>query len=103
MNSAHGGRGNVDGVLQHAGNRAIVFRSDEYHAVGRLDPVAKGEPFGGRVGLEVLVEEPELMQRHNLEFQRIRRQFGHGIGDLERKRLLAETANDDERAVRGLS
>jgi len=58
---------------------------------------------GGRVDLEVLVEEPELMQRHNLEFQRIRRQFGHGIGDLERKRLLAEAANDDERAVRGLS
>jgi hypothetical protein len=77
----------------------MAFFKDD--AVGSLDLVAKGKPFGGRAGLQILTEKPEIVQRHDVQFQRVRRQFRQRMRDLERKRLFAEAADDDERVVRG--
>src|SRR5215475_1202319 len=45
---AVGARANVDGVLEHAGDRAVVFGGHEQHGVRRLQLFAESQPVGRR-------------------------------------------------------
>ena len=53
-------RADVDRILEHAGNAAIIFGADEQHAVRRADLLAEPHPLLGRVGVEVLVVERQV-------------------------------------------
>ncbi len=57
---AIGPRADVDRVLEHAGNAAIIFGADEQHAVGRGDLLAEAGPLLGRIAVEVLVVERQV-------------------------------------------
>ena len=98
---AIGPRSDVNGILQHAGNRTVVFRRDEQDAVRFLQFLAKRQPVGRRCGLEVLVEERNAVQRRDVELERSRRKLRQRIGDLERKALLAQAADDRDDGMRG--
>src|SRR3954471_15712586 len=96
---AVGPRGDVDGVLQNARDRAIVFRRDEDDAVRLLDLFAKRQPIGRRRALEVLVEERDAGRRDDLELERSRRELGERMSDLQREAVLAQAAGDRDDIV----
>ncbi|GCC49470.1 hypothetical protein chiPu_0033929, partial [Chiloscyllium punctatum] len=96
---AIGPRGDVDRVLQHARDRAVVFRGHEQHAVRLLQLLAEGEPVRRRGPLEVLVEEGNALKRRDVELQRSGRELGQRIGDLERQALLADAADDGDDVI----
>src|SRR3954447_5247225 len=98
---AIGARGDVDGVLQHAGDRAVVFRRHEQHAVRLLQLFPERQPVGRGIGFQILVEEGNPFERRHVELQRSRRQLCQRIGDLERKALLAKRADDRDDGVGG--
>src|SRR5579859_618386 len=93
---AIGTRADVDGVLQHAGDGAVVLWSDEEHGVRRSDLVAEGDPGGVRLALvvEILIVEGEMANLDDLEAQRFRGQGDKGIGRLAVKGALAQAADD---------
>src|SRR6476469_2830772 len=48
-------RADVDRILEHAGNSAVIFGAAEQNAVGIGDLLAEPHPLLGRAGVEVLV------------------------------------------------
>src|SRR5678815_852828 len=52
---AIGPRADVDRILEHARDAAIVLRAAEQHAIAGRDLLAEARPLLGRVGVEVLV------------------------------------------------
>jgi hypothetical protein len=93
---AVGTRADVDGVLQHAGDGAVVLWSDEEDGVRRSDLVAEGDPGGGRLALvvEILVVEGKMANLDDLEAQHFRGQGDKGIGRLAVEGALAQAADD---------
>ena len=54
--------GPVDGVLERAGNRAVVLRRDEEHGVDRRDGVLESACDGREVGIVVVAVERQLAE-----------------------------------------
>jgi hypothetical protein len=94
-----GARSDVDGVLQYAGNRAVVFRGDEQNALRRLQFFAESHPIGRRRRFQILIEKGDAVQGHDAGLDCVRRQFSQGIGDLEREALFAKAAGNDDDIV----
>ena len=55
----------------------------------------------GGVGFQILIEKRNAVQGDDVELQRIGRQLGQRVGDLEREALFAKAADDDDNGVRG--
>src|SRR6478752_10738462 len=98
---AIGARADVDGVLQDARDRADIFGRHEQNAVRLLQLFAEREPVGRGRRFKVLAEIGNACGRHDVELERSRRELGQGIGDLERKALLAEAAGDRDDGMSG--
>ena len=84
-------RTNIDGILQAAGNRTVVFRSEQ-NRVAFADLLTKRNPGRGRiVGFEVLVIEREIANFHEFKIR-----SGVQRNDRVRKfaveRVLAKTS-----------
>lgn len=63
-------RSDVDGVLEHARDGAIVLGRREQHGVGATDAVAERDPCGGRrFAVEVLVIELQVADFDDGELQ----------------------------------
>src|SRR5215475_8450162 len=95
-----GTRADIDCVLEHAGDRAIVFGRDEQYPARFLQLFAKRHPVRRWCGFEVLIEEGDVMQRRDIKLERGRRELGQRICDLEREALLAKTADDGDDGMR---
>jgi hypothetical protein len=90
---AVGARADVDGVLQHARQRAVVLGGAEQDAVGGADAVAEfGPARRRRVGLVILVVHRQVGDVDDLQFQRGRRHQHQVLGQLAGERFLAEAA-----------
>ena len=96
---AIGPRANVDGVLQHARNRAVIFGRTEQYAVRLLQLFAERQPVGRGRRFEILVEKGNAVQRGDVDLKRARCEFRQRVGDLERKTLLAKAADDRDDVV----
>ncbi len=72
----------VDCVLEHAGDRTVVFGRNEQKALGSLDFVL--QPFDGLglVRVVVLVVERQVADLHLLERELRRCQFYNGVCQL---------------------
>jgi len=63
---------------------------------GLLQLLAEAIQSAGGRRFQILVEEGNVVQRRDIELERGRRELRERIGDLERKALLAQAANDGD-------
>src|SRR5437588_2598804 len=62
-------RGAIERVLQHAGNRAVVFGRYEKNGIRGFDSLAKLPPLGRRIGVGVLIVERKVTDLDGGELQ----------------------------------
>ncbi len=90
-----GPRGVIEGVLQHAGDRAVVFRRDEDDAGGGADGRLDAGHRRRLRAVVVLVVERQVADLDALQGDVGRRQLGERSGEGLVVRLLAEASDDD--------
>jgi hypothetical protein len=89
-------RPDVNRILEHAGNGAVVFGRYEEDRIDWAEPVTKSSPRSGhvlRILVEILIVERKISDLDYLELHILRRDFLHRLSQLEIVRLLAETAD----------
>src|SRR5712672_490451 len=72
---AIGPRTDIDGVLEHAGHRTVVFGRYEQHAIDGADLIAKPDPGGRWARFEVRIVKGQLSDLGDLELQLGRREL----------------------------
>jgi hypothetical protein len=92
-------RADVDRVLQHSRDRAVVLGRDEEDGVGGRDLLLECDRRRRRVGVVVLVVEGQLADLDDLERERRRRHGDQRLGELAVERALAKAADDDRDAA----
>jgi len=91
-----GARGLVDGVLEHAGDRAVVFGRDEQHAVGGRDVLPQAcDGRDRRLRVTVLAVQRQIVDAHEMRLHLGRKQAHQRFGELAVVRLLADAADHD--------
>src|SRR5689334_3702168 len=85
----------VDGILEHAGDRAVVFGGDEEDALGGGDLGLQPGDGGGGVAIVILVVERQIADLEMLEGEIGMRQLGETLGQFTVKRIFAQTADND--------
>src|SRR6476661_5590464 len=96
-----GTRTDVDRVLQHAWNAAIIFRRHEQNAVGRANLLAKAKILLGLLGkrIEVLVVEGQIADLDHRAVEVVAPQRADRAGDLAVDAAFAKAADDDRDLV----
>ena len=85
----------VDRVLEHPGDRTVVFGGDEQQAMGSGDFALQPLDGLGRARIVVLVVERQVADLYQLEREVRRRQFFDGVGQLAVERIFAKAADDN--------
>src|SRR5207248_6993535 len=73
---------------------AVVLGRDEEHGVERLDLLLEIADDLRKVRFEVLVEQRQVTDLHDLEPERRLGKGDHRLGDLATERFLAKTADE---------
>jgi len=94
-----GARADVDRVLEHARNAAVVFGAAEEDAVGSRDLLAEAGPLLRRVGVEVLVVKGEVADLDHRTVEIVVAKSADRPCDLTVDASFAKAANDDCDAV----
>src|SRR5450759_3434414 len=92
---AIGTRGVVDCVLEHAGDRAVVFGRNEQKALGALDFVLQPLDGLGLVRVVVLVVKRQVADLHLLERKLRGCQFYNGACQFAVERIVAKASDDN--------
>ena len=94
-------RADVDGVLQHAGDRAVIFGRHEQHAVRLLQLFAERQPVGRGIGFQVLVEEGNASSVVTSSFSEAGASFASALAILSEKLSLRRRAYDRDDGMGG--
>lgn len=92
---AVGARAVVEGILEDAGDGAVVLGGDEDDALCGGDFGLHAQDAGGLLGVVVLVVEREVADFDDLEGEVGGGQRGEGLGKLAVDGILAQAADDD--------
>lgn len=93
-------RAPVERVLQHAGNRAVVFGRDEQQRVGRFDRLFETLRDFRKIRVVILTIERQLADLDELEREIGGRERNHGVRQCAIPRTATQTADDDRNAMR---
>ena len=79
---AIGPRADIDGILENARHRSIIFRREEQDRIDRLDAIPERSPRRRRRNLLVgiFVIQRQIPDFDDCQFQACRRQRGKGMG-----------------------
>ena len=83
----------VDGVLEHAGNGAVVFGRDEHHGIHRAQLALQPLHFRGLAAIFILVVQRQVADPQFLEVEIRRTEPDERIGKLAVVGILAKAAN----------
>src|SRR5687768_2280967 len=89
-----GPRGMIEGVLEHAGKRAIVFGSHEHHRVDRAKVALESLNLGRLRPIVVLVVQRKVADAQLLEGEVRRREFDQRDREFSIERILPEASDD---------
>src|SRR5882757_1683031 len=93
-----GARRPVDCILQHTGDRVVVFRRHKQDGVRRAYPTLELRVLGWRVLLLVLVKDGDAVQFESFENRAVGHQFGGCAQSRAIVRFASQTAGDTENA-----
>src|SRR5881409_560030 len=93
-----GARRPVDCILQHAGDRVVVFRRHKQDGVGLAYPTFELRDLGWRVLFLVLVKDGDAVQLESFENRAFRHQFGGRAQSRAIVGFAPQTAGDTENA-----
>src|SRR5581483_535524 len=87
-------RTDVDGVLETARNRSIVFRRDEEDGLRRANRIAKLCPRLRWPVIKLFIVERQIADRNEIAIELRRRPRHQDLGDLQTERSGAQTADN---------
>src|SRR5690606_4137966 len=93
----------VDGILEPAGDRSVVFGSDEQDGVGLADGAFEIPGNLWEIIVIVIAVERQLTEGYLAEIEGIRRELYQGLGELAIDRFAGKAAHQVAHIVAGHS